>query len=530
MELTLNTRDCNGRSPFTANGLLSKLIIILTHLLTTCFLTNAQLQADAGNDIIVCQNDGNEYTLGGSPSASGGAGSYTYTWSGKFYDLKYPSGEASWIYASDFLDDTTKSNPTIKEWRNVPEEWITYYLKVEDAAGNVQYDSVRITQSWFSIRAIYIRPRTIQRGDSVRFFGDSYFISNFPPLTYTLSPTHGLSDPTDIYGWAKPDTSTTYYLQAVNSAGCTSSKIEYLHIEVKDQKDEWAPIGAKWYFTAPYFDPVFTKSPSCIVMESAREWVIAGLPVKVLEIKSCLDQKIIARAYIRQKRESVFYYHYKDEKFYLLYNFAAKIGDTITVHDSVFELPEAFLYGDNKTANTFKYRIVEIDSININGNWHKRQKVKAVSPSFWGFYDHRVNSYIIEKIGNTVFFFGRIAGTIPEETVGQLRCYSDEKTIYQSPEWPSNCDLVLSSKIISHTEESIRLYPNPANDYLTIEPVPGMQSISIFSLDGRLIRFIEVHETNGPVTLPVGHLQPGTYLVRMVTGEKVLSKIFVKSN
>jgi hypothetical protein len=85
------------------------------------------LKVNAGNDLIVCQNDGNEYTIGGSPSASGGAGSYTYTWSGKFYDLKYPSGEASWIYASDFLDDTTKSNPTIKEWRNVPEDWTTYY-------------------------------------------------------------------------------------------------------------------------------------------------------------------------------------------------------------------------------------------------------------------------------------------------------------------------------------------------------------------------------------------------------------------
>ena len=148
--------------------------------------------------------------------------------------MKYPSGELSWIFASDFLDDTTKSNPTIREWRNVPEEWTTFYLKVEDAAGNIQYDSVRITQSWYSIRAIYILPRTIQRGDSVRFFGDSYFISNFPPLTYIITPTHGLSDPTDIYGWAKPDTSITYYLEAVDSAGCRSNKIEYWHIEVVD--------------------------------------------------------------------------------------------------------------------------------------------------------------------------------------------------------------------------------------------------------------------------------------------------------
>lgn len=526
--------DCDGGCPQPLRCYSDTKINYQTYSQIPCdtiYTSAKELKADAGNDLIVCQGDENEYIIGGFPTASGGTGPYTYSWSGKFYDIKHPTGEPSWIFASDFLDDTTKSNPTIKEWRNVPEEWTTFYLKVEDAAGNIQYDSVRIITSLFMFGGPYKLPVTIQKGDSVRFFGNNSIFTNFEPFTkFIISPSHGLSDSTDIYGWAKPDTSTTYYIQAVNAAGCTSSKISYWHIEVNDHKHEWAPIGAKWHYTAPYFDPIFTRSPSCIVIESAREWVIAGLPVKVLEIRSCLDQNIIARAYIRQKRESVFYYHQKDEKFYLLYNFAAKVGDTITVHDSVFELPEAFLYGDNKTADTFKYKIVEIDSININGNWHKRQKVKAVSPSFWGFYDHRVNSYIIEKIGNTVFFFGRHAGTIPEETAGQLRCYSDEKTIYQSPEWPSICDLVLSTKSVTLSQEGIQLYPNPASDYLTIEPVPGMQSVSIFSVEGRLILVENVNENHGPVTIQVGHLQPGTYIVKLVTSEIVMSKIFIKGN
>ena len=67
------------------------------------------------------------------------------------------------------------------------------------------------------------------------FFGNISLFSNFEPLTeFLFSPTHGLSDPTDIYGWAKPDTSITYYLEAVNSAGCRSNKIEYWHIKVID--------------------------------------------------------------------------------------------------------------------------------------------------------------------------------------------------------------------------------------------------------------------------------------------------------
>ena len=53
-------------------------------------------------------------------------------------------------------------------------------------------------------------------------------------MEYSFSPSHRLSDSTDIYGWAKPDTSITYYLEAVNSVGCRSGKIEYWHIEVID--------------------------------------------------------------------------------------------------------------------------------------------------------------------------------------------------------------------------------------------------------------------------------------------------------
>lgn len=134
------------------------------------------MKVDAGNDVIVCSGDDYENVkLGGCPVASGGVEPYTFTWSGKHFDLKYPTGIPSWIYASDILDDTTKNNPVIEEWRNVPYEWTTYYLKVEDATGNVQYDSVKIILSYFLVKTIYIIPDTIYIGDSVQFFGDIYF-------------------------------------------------------------------------------------------------------------------------------------------------------------------------------------------------------------------------------------------------------------------------------------------------------------------------------------------------------------------
>lgn len=191
--------------------------------------TQAQLIVDAGNDILVCYPSSNEERTQLIGVASGGVEPYTYTWSAK--QIKHVSSEDSiWAYASDLLNDTTISNPSFKSM-DTPENWFTFHLKVEDAAGNVEVDSVKVIDAFIYSGGSYMLPVTIHRGDSVQFFGTHYiFDSNFP-IEYFLIPTTGLTDPTDLYSWAKPATSTTYYLKLVNSAGCVS-QIEYWRVNV----------------------------------------------------------------------------------------------------------------------------------------------------------------------------------------------------------------------------------------------------------------------------------------------------------
>jgi hypothetical protein len=206
-----------------------------TVLFTCCILliylqSTAQLKVDAGNDIIVCADIDEEYKIGGCPVASGGIEPYTYTWSGK---RKRLPNSNYWILASDILDDTTKSNPSFR-WNRVPDDWFTFYLKVEDAENNVGYDSVKVRRAYFHINLVGPLHVTINRGDSVFLHGNWYFDSNFWPLNFYITPSYGLSDSTDIRGWAKPDTSMLYFMYVVNPVGCVSRKVPYLRVDVID--------------------------------------------------------------------------------------------------------------------------------------------------------------------------------------------------------------------------------------------------------------------------------------------------------
>jgi hypothetical protein len=205
-------------------------ILFIFFLLAACANSNAQLKVDAGNDIIVCADIGEEYKIGGCPVASGGKEPYTYTWSGK--RKRFPSSNY-WIFASDILDDTTKSNPSFR-WNKVPSDWFTFYLKVEDAENNVGYDSVKVRSSYFHISLVGPRYAIINRGDSVLLPGNMHFDSNFWPFKYYITPSYGLSDSTNSIGWAKPDTSMSYFMYVENPVGCVSKKVLYLRVEVID--------------------------------------------------------------------------------------------------------------------------------------------------------------------------------------------------------------------------------------------------------------------------------------------------------
>lgn len=268
---------------------LIRLKLVLLIFVTAFWLSSvAQLRVDAGNDVIVCASYSEEYKdikLGGCPAASGGVEPYSYTWSGKLN--VYPKANI-WVFASDVLEDTTKSNPALRS--NPTENWMILYLTVTDAENNVGIDSVKIRGSYYTINLVDARNVTIKRGDSVALHGNWYFDSNFYPFDYFITPSYGLSDSTVLSGWAKPDTSMLYYLYVVNSVGCVSEKVRYLRVDVDttiNSVQNISAINKLQFFPNPAKTQINIYNPSNIKIKKIELIDFAGRVVQMWNETEC---------------------------------------------------------------------------------------------------------------------------------------------------------------------------------------------------------------------------------------------------
>ena len=85
---------------------------------------------------------------------------------------------------------------------------------------------------------------------------------------------------------------------------------------------------------------------------------------------------------------------------------------------------------------------------------------------------------------------------------------------------------------MSENNDLIRIFPNPARDFLNIE-IEGydegdITEISIHDLMGRKIMQMEPHDAHRQIKLDLGMLPPGLYLLKLtIKGEAVLFK-FIK--
>lgn len=278
-------------------------------------------------------------------------------------------------------------------------------------------------------------------------------------------------------------------------------------------QQEFAPIGAKWYYNRPN---TFATN-NFIVFESVKDTVIDQKTCKIVEIRNDYGtSETVHRDYFYQDLSKIYYFNHKSRTFHLLYDFSASPGDTITVHAEAFTPNISFL-PNSRTIPFFKYVVVEVENIEVSGINYVRQKVKDVENSTWGFVRplsiDQVN-YILSDIGSLVYMYGASYIFVMEDEPIMLRCYETSGSLYANPLWTGQCTEGLSTPI--KNINTINVYPNPFENDIYVESDQEIVRIEVYSIIGNLV-FSSNKLNVTKEKLSLNNLPKGSYILRIIT-------------
>ena len=101
---------------------------------------------------------------------------------------------------------------------------------------------------------------------------------------------------------------------------------------------------------------------------------------------------------------------------------------------------------------------------------------------------------------------------------------------------PSNW-IVCNQNIVTQTHDfsvsntSLKLFPNPAQEYIALEAIGNIESITIYSIDGKIIKsnYVLPSSQNKSLLVDIIDLQAGTYGLNIITKENIFNTKFVKN-
>ena len=198
----------------------------------------------------------------------------------------------------------------------------------------------------------------------------------------------------------------------------------------------------------------------------------------------------------------------------LLYDFSLSINDTISVY------PLSFPY----FSGSILIKVDFIDSILIDGNYHKRLKISGVNENTG--YDE----YWIEGIGSTMGIFnsGITGVVIFDSYYPTLLCFEkDGALLYSNPLFTS-CRQNLPTGIKDNSlDVKTKLFPNPATNTVFIKSDNVIKSYKIKSLQGQTIE--QLATNTNLLSIDISKYTNGIYLITLITDKGTTIKKLMKN-
>jgi hypothetical protein len=297
--------------------------------------------------------------------------------------------------------------------------------------------------------------------------------------------------------------------------------ISFTFLSILSQAQQFAPIGAKWY----YGKKASLQAPN----NNVQFYLFETIKDTIFKTKDC--RKIRHREFLYSgnvnELEPLFVYQQMDTVFIyssLWQNFIRMMVNGLSLNDSLL-----FQSRQYQTSMNF-YEVTDIDTLNVSNRTFRQVRFNDL-PLNQVTSDG--NSSYIEGIGSQNYFipFYDDSGLLPEYGSGPLRCYIDENG-QEFNFWGQPCDFrdAVSIKDLELLEFDI--YPNPATNYLALhftEQQGKSYQISIIDMQGRVLHNKTCVNDGYDSIISLQGYTAGTYLIHIQqNGKRVGSKVFVK--
>lgn len=177
--------------------------------------------------------------------------------------------------------------------------------------------------------------------------------------------------------------------------------------------------------------------------------------------------------------DTVFYY--KNDTFYILYNFNVNIGDEWVVNCEPFPFPGC--------DSISKVEVIDIGEIEINGVSRRSIYLHTIEGSSMG-----IDGWIVENIGpissQYLFPTGRNCNDSTIICFEQhfFKCFQDSLIGFYNPSG-IDCEYLLNHVgIVENINKIFQIYPNPTSDIINIEfRETGKYHLTLFDQNGKII-------------------------------------------
>lgn len=214
--------------------------------------------------------------------------------------------------------------------------------------------------------------------------------------------------------------------------------------------------------------------------KSVKDTLYQGENAKKIEIERFRyagDSVQLDPMFVFDRNDSVFYYNDLYQRYILLYDFTASMGDTL-----FFNIPDTNWTYNWPNDSVFRVIVDSVSFVTVSGKSLKKIHTSQLDfHSFFGGYT--------EFIGSEFLMLPQTMAFVPLY-YGPLRCYEDSSIFIQFT--TQNCDhriVVTSLKENNPLFNQIKIHPNPIDQYANIQ-VDGVKITSIKLMDilGQLVK------------------------------------------